>query len=132
MSDAERHPVRTSSDIPSHVTEVLQTLSDEEQLSALPMMLDRALTGDKRNRVIHYLETLLVGAAPERSPFHVSRDTVRSFHAFSEEELALLTDEDVAHIGARMEAHFRQDWYAEEVVFHVQAMLDEKANASTS
>ena len=95
----------------------------DEQLAQLVTLLESALRSEKRERVIHYLEALLVRLVPERSPFYVGRENLRSTHALSEAELTQLTDEDIADIGDRLEAHFRQDWYAEEIVFHAQAVL---------
>ena len=113
----------------SNVAYDASTLS--EHLVGLPGVLEASLNSDIRDRVIHYLETLLARVAPERSPFHVSRERLASTHAFTEAELAQLTPDDLSEMSDRLQAHYREDWYPEEIVFHAQAMLDEKAKSPT-
>ena len=119
--------VETSSDSPtSHDTGTLS-----EHLVGLPGVLEASLNSDIRDRVIHYLETLLARVAPERSPFYVSRERLASTHAFTEAELAQLTPDDLSEMSDRLQAHYREDWFPEEIIFHAQAMLDEKEKTPT-
>ncbi|MCA9906353.1 MAG: hypothetical protein KC547_21000 [Anaerolineae bacterium] len=131
MVDLERTAANQPSPCDSSLHDAIGTKSIDEQLAGLPSTLEAALASDKRERVIHYLEAVLAVAVPERSPFYVGRDNLMSTRVFSEEELARLSDEDIAEIGSRMQEHFRQDWYDEEIVFHAQQMLDEKEPALT-
>lgn len=131
MADPERTAANSPPIPDSSLDDALSMKAIDEQLAGLPSALEAALASDKRERVIHYLEAVLAVAAPERSPFYVGRDNLKSTQVFSEDELARLSDEDIAEIGSRMQEHFRQDWYDEEIVFHAQQMLDEKERAAT-
>ncbi len=131
MADLERAAANQLSPCDSSLHDAIGTKSIDEQLAGLPSALEAALASDKRERVIHYLEAVLAVAAPERSPFYVGRDNLMSTQVFSDEELARLSDEDIAEIGSRMQEHFRQDWFDEEIVFYAQQMLDGKERATT-
>ena len=108
------------------VLDQFRALPLPDRLRHLPGLLDSVLQSERRGKVVFYLETLLARIAPERSPFFVSRSQIEALHAFSPDELARLTDDDIATISERMETHFRQDWYLEEVVIHAQTILDEQ------
>jgi hypothetical protein len=110
----------------TNIAEAFRALPLAEQLTALPDILNTALASDKREKVIHYLETLLAEVVPEHSPFHVSRARVLAIGAYTAEELASFTDDDFEDIAERIEDHFRQDWINAEIVFHVQEMLEAK------
>lgn len=131
MAEPERRLFPSDAEMVTLIRDLFQQLSPDEQLKALPAVLDTVLATDRRDRIVHYLETLLFKVAPDHSPFYVDQERLKQTQAFTIDELAQFSSHDLAEISDRLQTHYREDWYPEEIIFHAQALLDEKAKAPT-
>jgi hypothetical protein len=117
--------------MPRHEHGKDETLADEAMLHSLPSLLDAAIRTQGKEKVVHFLETYLARIAPEHSPFHVSREKLLQTHAYTDAELAQLSDTDFVDLSHRLEDSYRSEWFPQELIFHTEMLLENKRTYPT-
>ena len=106
-----------------------QELPPEHQATMLLVLLKEVLKGDHQAWMadaIARLHPQMMVPAPEMFPLPlVSRAKLAELD-LPAEQMATLTDADLAEIARRMYAHYAQDWFWDEFAFHADAVLREK------
>lgn len=104
-----------------------RSLPPEHQATLLLVLFQEVMGRDMAGWAINALFTLYLQneergkrVLPLVSHAHLKRLNITN------EELASLTDDDLATIAQRMQGHYEQDWFWAELEFHTEQVLQEK------